>query len=90
MDDLVDLRLLMDEVFHAVMSLSQGPVTLSIRPSDGTLGLEIRAASHGTTRWTDPNLDLARRVISTTCATAAFGEAEGVVWFEAQLQAMHT
>lgn len=87
-DDLVDLRLLMDEVFHAVTALSDGPVTLSIRPVDGTLGLEVRAASHGPMHWTDPDLELARRVISSTCATAAFGEAEGVVWFEAQLQAM--
>jgi hypothetical protein len=87
-DDLVDLRLLMDEVFHAVTALSEGPVRLSIRPVDGTLGLEMRAASHGMMRWTDPGLELARRVISSTCATAAFGDAEGVVWFEAQLQAM--
>ena len=87
-DDLVDLRLLMDEVFHAVAALSEGPVTLSIRPVDGTLCLEMRAASHGTVRWTDPDLELARRVISSTSATAAFGDAEGVVWFEAQLQAM--
>ena len=87
-DDLVDLRLLMDEVFHAVIALSKGPVTLSIRPVEGTLCLEMRAASHGTVRWTDPDLELARRVISSTCATAAFGDADGVVWFEAQLQAM--
>ena len=87
-DDLVDVRLLMDEVFHAVTALSQGPVTLAVRPFDGTLGLEMRAVSHGTMRWTHPHLELARRVISSTCATAAFGEAEGVVWFEAQLQAM--
>jgi hypothetical protein len=87
-DDLIDLRLLMDEVFHAVTALSEGPVTLSIRPVDGTLCLEMRAASQGTVRWTDPDLELARRVISATCATAAFGDAEGVVWFEAQLQAM--
>ena len=59
-DDLVDLRLLMDEVFHAVTALSEGPVTLSIRPVDGTLWLEMRAASHGTVHWTDPELELAR------------------------------
>ena len=89
-DDLVDVRLLMDEVFHAVRSLSEGPVSVSIRPSDGTLGLEMRAARPGTMGWTDPHLERARRGISSTCATAAFGEAEGVVWFEAQLQAMRT
>ena len=87
-DDLVDLRLLMDVVFHAVIVLSKGPVTLSIRPVEGTLCLEMRAASHGTVRWTDPDLELAWRWISSTCATAAFGDADGVVWFEAQLQAM--
>lgn len=88
MDDLVDVRLLVDEVFHALTMLGDGPITLTVRPEARALGVEMRVVGNGRTTWSHPDFALVRRVIDVICVTAAIGESDGESWFEARLQAM--
>lgn len=87
-DDLVDVRLLVDEVFHALMAMGEGPITLLLHPAEGHLGVTMRSNAGGPAHWSDAEFDLVRRVIDVVTVTAAIGSADGTAWFEAELQAL--
>ncbi len=85
-DDLVDVRLVVDEVFNAVAVLGCGTVTLTLSLSSSTLGIVVSAPSAGRSSWASPQLASTRRIIGVLCTAAAFGIADETVWFEGELR----
>lgn len=85
-DDLVDVRLVVDEVFNALAVLGHGTVTLALSLRPGALGLVASAPSAGRSTWASPELAPTRRIIGVLCTAAAFGVADATVWFEGELR----
>lgn len=87
-DDLVDVRLLADEVFLAVVALGRETVEVQLRPSRRSLVMSARSPYGGTRTWSDPDLELPRLVFDVVCVEATYGIDDGQVWFDGRIEAM--
>ncbi|MET0146237.1 MAG: hypothetical protein ABW122_07715 [Ilumatobacteraceae bacterium] len=57
-DDLGDVRLLVDATFHALTQIGVGPIDVSVAVSDGGLAVEMSARRRGTRTWHGPELGM--------------------------------
>ena len=71
-DSLGDVRLLVDELFHALSTIGVGPITIGLEPADGKLGLDMSARRRGAEGWDGPDLALLHTLIDVVTDESQF------------------
>jgi hypothetical protein len=82
-DALDDLRLLVDEVFHALTIVGSGPITLDIA-CDGALQLEMTAPRRPGSDWDDPALDMLHTIAEVVADEVEFHASPDTLVFRAR------
>jgi len=83
-EDLADLRLLVDEACHALLAIGSGDITIRMASADSGLAVSLRAPSGGAARWDDRRFDLLRTMAAVMCERADMGVSGATAWFEAE------
>jgi hypothetical protein len=76
-DDLGDVRLLVDTAFHALTEIGRGPVEINVWSSDGVVAIAMSASRRPGCHWTDPGLEPLEAIASVVAIDRAFDESDG-------------
>ena len=73
-EDLGDVRLLVDTAFHALTDLGAGPVDIQLWPLESGLAIEMSTPRAADRRWTDPDAAMVETVASVVAFEREFDE----------------
>ena len=82
-DTVADIRLLVDEVFHALSAIGPGPVTIVLTPVAGHVSLEMSTAARPGCHWGTPTVPFLEMMATVIVDDPLFDEDGGVVRFSA-------
>jgi hypothetical protein len=77
MDEIADLRLLVDETFRTLETAGAGPITMCLHPAHGALDLEISSSERGHVGWTGADLEVLGAVVAVIGEAAHFDQQHG-------------
>ena len=76
LDDLGDVRLLVDTAFHALLEVGTGPVDIVVRPHREQLDIVMSAARRAGRRWNEEGMHLLETVAAVAAVDRSFEEGE--------------
>jgi hypothetical protein len=86
-DDLGDVRLLVDTAFHALLEVGSGPVDVVVQPSAQQLDIVMSAARRTGRRWAEEGLQLLETVASVAAVDRSFEERDHELVLRVRVQA---
>ena len=74
LDDLADLRLLIDTAFQTLTEIGSGPVHIEVWSSDGVVVVVMSAEGRLGCHWTDPGMEPLEAIASVVAVERMFEE----------------